>query len=156
MIEEYTIETEIVLSDPIYTDYFSLVYGLLTVHPGYAWDGPSGIPSFLKNIYRSFFDALLYGSVSHDPGYQMIRKGYLTMEYRIILDRIFQAECLCYMRRKDIPSTSPFQTIKFKAVDWFRQFLAWIAFWVIRQFAEFAARDDRTRQVLSLTGGCDD
>lgn len=60
--------------------------GVLTIEPGYAWDGPSGpaidTPDFMG------------ASLVHDTLYQMIRLGLLPHDWRAIADDIMHRLCL--------------------------------------------------------------
>jgi hypothetical protein len=60
--------------------------GILTVHAGYAWDGPSGptidTPDFMR------------GSLAHDVLYQMMREGDLDISYRETADKLLEALCI--------------------------------------------------------------
>jgi len=65
LVEDYTIQTKIIPSKNIKTDYLELSKdGLLVIKKGYCWDGASGYPD-LKTIMR--------GSLIHDSIYQMLR-----------------------------------------------------------------------------------
>lgn len=65
--------------------FVTLYPGLLVVHAGYAWDGPSG-PTFDT---RSF----MRGAFVHDALYQLIREGELAPAYRLQADRELWACC---------------------------------------------------------------
>ena len=69
-LDTYTIDTR----------WYTLDDGLLTVHPGYAWDGASGptldTPSTMK------------GALEHDVFYQMIRAGQLPASLREVGDNM--------------------------------------------------------------------
>ena len=54
------------------------VDGVLTINPGYAWDGPSGPAFDTKNFMR--------GSLVHDALYQLIRTGALPQAARQVAD----------------------------------------------------------------------
>ncbi len=60
--------------------------GLLTIYPGYAWDGPSGptvdTPDFLV------------ASLVHDALYQMLREKKLPQSMRKIADQILKRICI--------------------------------------------------------------
>lgn len=53
--------------------------GLLTIHEGYASDGPSGPTFDTKSFMRAAF--------VHDAAYQLIRRGLLPAEMRAIADK---------------------------------------------------------------------
>lgn len=59
--------------------------GLLVVHAGYAWDGPSG-PTFDTR-------AFMRGALVHDALYQLIREGLLAAVHRLDADRELWACC---------------------------------------------------------------
>lgn len=72
---------------PIYTDYLELSReGVMKIRAGYAWDGPSGpaidTPAFMR------------GSLLHDAGYQIIRRGLLSKDFRPAFDRLLRDTCL--------------------------------------------------------------
>ena len=56
--------------------------GLVTVYPGYCWDGPSG-PSVDTA-------AFIYASLIHDALYQLMRLGLLDQKFRIHADRLMR------------------------------------------------------------------
>lgn len=60
--------------------------GLMRLHKGYAWDGPSG-PTF------DTLDALR-GSLYHDGGYQLMRLGVIDRKYRRYIDHILYQTCI--------------------------------------------------------------
>lgn len=64
----------------IHAEWFALEAGLLTVRPGYAWDGASG-PTLDT-------PATMEGALQHDVGYQCLREGLLPPEDRAVIDRI--------------------------------------------------------------------
>jgi len=71
----------------ITTEYISLnEWGLLTIHRGYCWDGPSGPTIDTKNFMRA--------SLIHDALYQLLRLGLLPQSERFIADKILQYCCL--------------------------------------------------------------
>ena len=59
--------------------------GFLTVNPGFAWDGASGVTWDTPSSRR--------GVVIHDALYKLMRKGLLSLEYRIIADKILREVC---------------------------------------------------------------
>lgn len=84
--------------------------GLLTVYPGYAWDGPSG-PTIDTD---DWFDA----SLVHDILYQMMRRRLLPVSKRRLADR--------EMHRILLESQMP-------------RARAWWSFWAVRIFGLPAA-----------------
>lgn len=60
--------------------------GELTIHSGYAWDGPSGPTIDTKNFMR--------GSLIHDALYQLIREGHLPESARKVADQELRKACL--------------------------------------------------------------
>ena len=56
--------------------------GLLTVYPGYCWDGPSG-PSWDT-------PAFIYASLPHDALFQLMRMGLLPQKFRINADKLMR------------------------------------------------------------------
>lgn len=67
------------------SNYFSYDYGLLTIKPGYKFDGPSG-PTIDT-------DSFMRGSLVHDVLYQAIREGHLTLKHRKAADDILYRIC---------------------------------------------------------------
>jgi hypothetical protein len=86
--ETYTVAIDIKPSSPINTDYIDLdVNGSLSIHEGYAWDGPSGPTIDTLTFMR--------GSLVHDALYQLMRDGHLDHnEHRETADRILQRICI--------------------------------------------------------------
>lgn len=86
--ETCTIKLDIRPDKAVDIDYLTLTLdGLLTIHKGYAWDGPSG-PTF---------DTLdfMRGSLVHDALYQLMRGSYLSDKtWREAADRTLQRICL--------------------------------------------------------------
>lgn len=83
----YTHPTDLLPSQAIERRYLQLdADGLLTIQPGYAWDGPSGptldTPSFMR------------GSLVHDALYQLMREGDLPIEARQRADALLRDICL--------------------------------------------------------------
>ena len=60
--------------------------GFLTIHKGYAWDGPSGPTIDTKDFMR--------GSLVHDALYQLLREGVLDQKYRKRADEIIREICV--------------------------------------------------------------
>lgn len=83
----YAYPTGLSPARPIKRHYLQLdADGLLTIQPGYAWDGPSGptldTPSFTR------------GSLVHDALYQLMREGDLPGEARRRADELLREICL--------------------------------------------------------------
>ena len=85
--ETYDVATGIIPSMSIHKGYLRLYSsGLLTIHKGYAWDGPSGPAVDTLNFMR--------GSLVHDAFYQLMREGHLDATvYREDVDRLLQRMC---------------------------------------------------------------
>lgn len=60
--------------------------GLLTIHPFYCWDGPSGPTFDTKTFMR--------GSLIHDALYQLMRQGYLSTSFKAEADRELFRACI--------------------------------------------------------------
>ena len=60
--------------------------GLLIIHTGYAWDGPSGPTVDTSSFMR--------GSLVHDALYQLIRCGELSDKFRRNADEALRRHCL--------------------------------------------------------------
>ena len=70
LAENEAFQTEFKSKIGFKTDFLSITKeGLLVVHKGYAWDGPSG-PTYDD-------EAFIYGSLAHDALYQLMRGGWL-------------------------------------------------------------------------------
>lgn len=67
------------------SDYFRLDDDFLLIYKGYAWDGASGPTADTPSTMR--------GSAVHDCGYQLIRLGILTPEFRALFDREIERCC---------------------------------------------------------------
>jgi hypothetical protein len=112
LLDEFTIQTDITDKD-INLKFLSLSpAGLLTVHKGYAWDGPSGPTIDTKDFMR--------GSLVHDVLYQLMRLSALDYKiYRKRADEILEALCL---------------------EDGMYSLRAWYVYQCVRLFAESCAR----------------
>lgn len=92
--------------------------GCLTVHPGYAWDGPSGPAPDTPELMR--------GSLVHDALYQLLREGHLfeleqdaeESEHRHDTLRRAADELLIKMCEEDGMSR-PLRRLVWAAVKWF-------------------------------------
>jgi hypothetical protein len=60
--------------------------GILTIRPGYAWDGPSGPTIDTRNFMR--------GSLVHDALYQLMREQKIDQDQRLRADEILRDICL--------------------------------------------------------------
>ena len=69
----YTTQTRICPPFDIETEWIDLSRdGLLTIRPGFAWDGPSGPAPDLKRLMR--------GSLKHDGFADLMRQGFLDFK----------------------------------------------------------------------------
>lgn len=59
--------------------------GLLTIEPGYAWDGPSGPTIDTKNFMES--------SLVHDAIYQLMREKVVAQDQRKKADQLLRKMC---------------------------------------------------------------
>ena len=87
LAEDYEIIIPIKPAITIFSDFITLTpAGLLTIHKGYAWDGPSGptwdTPAFMR------------GALVHDVIYQLCRQGHLSKSYRRAADELLRAICI--------------------------------------------------------------
>ncbi len=86
LVEDYTIQTKIIPSKNIKTDYLELSKdGLLVIKKGYCWDGASGYPD-LKTIIR--------GSLIHDSFFQLLRFNLIEKRYKKEADNLLYKCCL--------------------------------------------------------------
>lgn len=68
-------------------EYYSLhETGILTIHKGYAWDGPSGVTFDTKSSMRP--------SLEHDAFCQMLRARQLPFELQDAVNKFFYEQCL--------------------------------------------------------------
>ncbi len=66
--------------------FLVLAHGILTLKPGYMWDGPSGPTVDTENFIRA--------SLVHDALYQLIREGVLPIKpYRKKADKLLLEIC---------------------------------------------------------------
>ncbi len=84
LVEAYSVHLGIptVTGKPVITRWMTYIDGLMTLLPGYAWDGASGPARDTKSILRA--------SAEHDGGYQLIRLGYISPEYKQSFDFLFR------------------------------------------------------------------
>lgn len=70
----------------IETDYISIRGGQMIIAGGYAWDGATGWPKWLKHP-----KSLIRSSMAHDALYQLMREGEVDREkWRDYADRLLQ------------------------------------------------------------------
>jgi hypothetical protein len=87
LAEEYSYQTDIQVKEPINLGCLAIsANGLLTIRPGYAWDGPSGPAIDTKNFMR--------GSLVHDALYQLMREEKIDQSQRLRADEILRDVCL--------------------------------------------------------------
>ncbi len=73
LVEEYAVEVKTFPDHDVDTEYIALnTAGRLTIHEGYAWDGPSGPSIHTKTFMR--------GALMHDALYQLMRHEHLDKE----------------------------------------------------------------------------
>lgn len=86
LAEPYTIRLDVFPDVQIDNDYITLDrQGLLTMHKGFAWDGPSGPTFDTKSFMR--------GSLVHDALYQLICDKQIPDFYREYADRLLYKMC---------------------------------------------------------------
>lgn len=82
-----SVQTRIFPAAAILEEFIILTMdGLLTVHHGYAWDGPSGPTIDTKSFMR--------GSLFHDALYQLMRRELLARRWKDAADRLLQQICI--------------------------------------------------------------
>jgi hypothetical protein len=88
LAEAYQCEVVLMPDNNISTPFICLSdSGLLTIHAGYAWDGPSGPTFDTKTFMR--------GSLIHDALYQLMRGGSLSsVLYKAAADRELFRACI--------------------------------------------------------------
>ena len=87
LAEQYQIFTPVKPALTVFSDFITLEPdGLLTIHKGYAWDGPSGptwdTPAFMR------------ASLVHDVIYQLCRQGHISRDYRKTADELLRDICI--------------------------------------------------------------
>lgn len=87
LTEDYSIATPFIRAEQWSNGFLTLAKdGSLTMHTGYAWDGPSG-PAIDTECF-------MRGSLVHDALYQLIQEGALQKTARWAADNILHALCL--------------------------------------------------------------
>ena len=88
LVDQLIASTQIRVLYPVETAFLKLeTDGTLTIQPGYAWDGPSGITIDTKSFMR--------GSLFHDAVYQLLREGKLIIpDGRKLADKLLRAICI--------------------------------------------------------------
>ncbi|MEZ9822922.1 DUF1353 domain-containing protein [Shewanella sp. 10N.286.45.A1] len=82
-----TYATGLSVDDPVANRFIEIdESGLLTIKPGYAWDGPSSPAIDSKNFMQ--------GSLIHDALYQLMREEILPQSARQRADEILREVCL--------------------------------------------------------------
>lgn len=114
LVEDYRVSVPIMNRD-IDTPYIRLTpEGTLTIHRGYAWDGPSGPTIDTRDFMR--------GALVHDALYQLMRDHGLEKDlHRETADRTMRYMCL-----ED-------------GMGWFR---AWYCYWAVRLFGDKSASNE--------------
>ena len=104
-------EQDLRLTVDVSNPFFRIRMGVVTVLPGYSWDGPSGPTRDTENAMR--------GSLFHDVLYQAMREGLITRKHnRRIADKVFRRH------------------LKEDGMTFLRRWLWWIG---VRLFARHAA-----------------
>jgi hypothetical protein len=117
--DNYKINVPILGLD-IDTDFIKLGSGgSLCICKGYAWDGPSGPTLDTKNFMR--------GSLVHDALYELMRKGFISREYRAMADELLREICL---------------------EDGMSRIRAWWVYVGVSKFAEFATLGSNIKKRL--------
>ena len=87
LAEPYEINVAVLPERDVSTSHLRLSKdGKLVILDGYAWDGPSGPAIDTTNFMR--------GSLVHDVLYQLIRLGYLDLQWRDKADEILREICI--------------------------------------------------------------
>ena len=87
LARDYSLKLDLRLPADIITEFILLTKdGFLTLKKGYAWDGCSGPTHDDKSNMR--------GGLVHDAGYQLMRLGLLSAEYKEFFDRLLRSVCL--------------------------------------------------------------
>ena len=71
--------------ETIKSDFIILDEGVLTIKPGYAWDGATGAIDT---------DNFMRASLVHDALYQLMRENKLNRKFRKTVDRLLKQLCL--------------------------------------------------------------
>ena len=121
LTESYAVSTGIRIKKPISNVYIKMnTRGKLTIHAGYAWDGPSGPCPDFKSTMR--------GSLVHDALYQFMRLGMLDRKHRNAADRLLYKHC----RQDGLPRP-----------------LAWIVYKSVEKFAADYAKSKNRRKAIT-------
>lgn len=87
LAENYTIQTPLRPERVVSSQFILLTTdGRLFILGGYAWDGPSGPVSDVKEFMRA--------SLVHDALYQLMREGLLPQSAKPIADELMKQLCL--------------------------------------------------------------
>lgn len=87
LAKEYIAKIGFTPSEDIITEFIEFyVTGLFRLRRGYTSDGPSGLTFDTPDFMR--------GSFEHDAGYQLLRMGLLSPEYREKFDDRLRLVCL--------------------------------------------------------------
>lgn len=87
LAETLSHQTDIVTGSEHKTQFVTLgATGLLTVASGYAWNGASGPAIQSLDTMRA--------SLLHDACYQLIRLGYISANWKDVVDCLYRAVCL--------------------------------------------------------------
>ncbi len=129
LVERESIQTEVKPERDIYEpdeDYPLIALlkdGTLSISPGYAWDGPSGVSVDTKNFMR--------GSLVHDALYQLMRQKKISLEHRQYADELLRDIC---------------------KEDGMSSFRAWYVYRAVRRFGESSANptDEKEQQEIIL------
>lgn len=86
LCRDWWVQTGIVGHEACVSGFVSLTPdGRLTIHAGYAWDGPSGPTIDTRSFMR--------GSLAHDALYQLLREGLLPEGRRVDADALLVSLC---------------------------------------------------------------
>ena len=121
LVNDYKIRTYVIPKESITSFWIELDNkGNLGLRLGYAWDGPSGPTIDTKNFMR--------GSLVHDALYQLMRQGYLDIEWREQADKELKRICL---------------------EDGMSKIRAWWVYKAVRTFAKRCAEVSNKRKILT-------
>lgn len=86
LLEKESYASRIPIIEAVRSKFISMSKkGLITIRPGYAWDGPSGPTFDTKSFMR--------GSLFHDAAYQLMRESLVSIDLLPSFDRMLVAIC---------------------------------------------------------------
>jgi len=121
LADTYKCKVDITPKEMILTYYITISQsGVLIIHKGYCWDGPSGPAIDTKNFMRP--------SLIHDALYELMRQGFIDQKWREQADKELKKACL---------------------EDGMSKLRAWWVHWAVKTFAKRCTDPDNKRPELT-------